>query len=123
MTIHTTSIPKLVKGKKAVPFKLFFPRQLTAEEARPVWEALEAERDIVLGDPFALPGVSTVYPGTLYARSGSSLADGLKKVASLVEPLQETFPEELADGWVELWIPDALADAVEALDVTDLTQQ
>ncbi|AYN55938.1 hypothetical protein PBI_COLTRANE_67 [Microbacterium phage Coltrane] len=121
MTILTRSTPKKSAGKKAVPFKLFFPRQLDADQARPVWEALEADPDVVLGDPFALPGVSTVYPGVVYARSGSSLHSGLQRVASLVEPLQETFPEELADGWVELWIPDGYEDPVEALDVTDLS--
>lgn len=122
MTILTATPPKKVKGKKAVPFKLFFPRPMEPDNARPVWEALEANPDIVLGDPFALPGVSTVFPGVVYARSGSSLADGLQLVARTVEPVQEADPETLADGWVELWIPDGYEDQVEALDVTDLTQ-
>ena len=123
MTIHTTSIPKAAKPLKPVPFKLFFPRQLEVEQARPVWEALEAEPNIILGDPFALPGVSTVYPGVLYVEGRTRQETGLKKVAALVSPLQAEYPKELADGWVELWVPEALADAVEALDVTDLTQQ
>jgi hypothetical protein len=123
MTIHTPTPPKKVAGKKAVPFKLFFPRQLEPEQARPIWEALEADTAIVLADPFALPGVSTVFPGVYYARSGSSLIDGLKRVAAVVEPLQSDAEELLADGWVELWVPDSLTDPVEALDVTDLTSR
>ncbi|AXH47363.1 hypothetical protein SEA_EDEN_68 [Microbacterium phage Eden] len=124
MTIHIASVPKAVHGKRPVPFKLFFPRPLVADTARPVWELLEADTDIVLGDPFALPGVSTVFPGVAYVRSGTSIATALKKVAALVEPLQDASNDEddYADGWVELWIPDGYADAVEALDVTDLTQ-
>lgn len=113
MSIIITSIPKKAAGLKAVPFKLIFPRQLEPEQAKPVWEALEAHGKVVLADPFALPGVSTVFPGVLYARSGTSLANGLKQVAALVEPLQEAAPEELADGWVELWVTDSMADAVE----------
>ncbi|WNO26492.1 hypothetical protein SEA_BABYDAISY_69 [Microbacterium phage BabyDaisy] len=113
MTIHITSIPKKAAGTKAVGFKLIFPRQLEPEQAKPVWEALEATGNIVLADPFALPGVSTVFPGVFYARSGTSLANGLKAVAKVVGPVEEAYPEELADGWVELWVTDAMTDAVE----------
>ncbi|QJD49882.1 hypothetical protein QDW19_gp67 [Microbacterium phage AvGardian] len=113
MSIIITSPPKKAAGHKAVPFKLILPRQLEPEQARPVWEALEAHGKIVLADPFALPGVSTVFPGVLYARSGSSLAQGLKQVAAVVDTLQDSLSEELADGWVELWVTDSMADAVE----------
>jgi hypothetical protein len=119
MTIHITNIPKKAAGVKAVPFKLIFPRQLEPEQARPVWEALEAHGKVVLADPFALPGVSTVFPGVIYLRSGSNQAAGLKQVAALVEPVEQALNkgalEEnyLADGWVELWVTDSMTDAVE----------
>ncbi|QDP45083.1 hypothetical protein QDW22_gp65 [Microbacterium Phage DirtyBubble] len=112
MTI-ITSIPKQAAGTKAVPFKLILPRQLEPEQARPIWEALEGHGKVVLADPFALPGVSTVFPGVLYARSGTSLANGLKQVAAVVDALQEDHSEALADGWVELWVTDSMTDAVE----------
>lgn len=113
MTILIASVPKKAAGLKAVPFKLMIPRQLEPEQARPIWEALEAHGQVVLADPFALPGVSTVFPGVLYARSGTSLSNGLKQVARLVEPLEAGAPEELADSWVELWVTDGMTDAVE----------
>ncbi|AVR56810.1 hypothetical protein PBI_ELVA_69 [Microbacterium phage Elva] len=108
-----TSTPKKAAGQKPIPFKLIYPRQLEPEQAKPIWEALEAHGQVVLADPFALPGVSTVFPGVLYARSGTSLANGLKQVAALVTPIEEQAPEDLADGWVELWVTDSMADAVE----------
>lgn len=108
-----TSVPKKAAGTKPIPFKLIYPRQLEPEQAKPVWEALEAAGQVVLADPFALPGVSTVFPGVLYARSGTSLANGLKQVARIVEPIEAEAPEDLADGWVELWVTDGMTDAVE----------
>lgn len=125
MTIHIRTVPAKAKGLKAVPFKLFVPRPITVDVARPVWEALEADGDIVLADPFVLPGVSSVFPGVLYQRPGLSQSTAFKRVAGLVEPLQDSANDEdpLADAWVELWIPDGYEDAVEALDVVDLTQQ
>ena len=113
MSIIITSPPKKAAGTKPIPFKLIFPRQLEPEQARPVWEALEAHDNVVLADPFALPGVSTVFTGIFYARSGTSLANGMKAVAKMVDPVEEAYPEELADGWVELWVTDAMTDAVE----------
>ncbi|QTF82241.1 hypothetical protein SEA_ALBRIGHT_66 [Microbacterium phage Albright] len=113
MTIHITSIPKKAAGTKPIPFKIILPRQLEPEQAKPIWEALEAHDKVVLADPFALPGVSTVFPGVLYARSGTSLANGLKAVAALLKPLDESLAEELSDGWVELWVTDSMVDAVE----------
>lgn len=116
MTVLVRDIPQKVLETTATAFKVFIPQQLNAEQARPVWEALEAHPDIILGDPFALPGVSTVFPGVSYA------VDGLLTVAALVQPVQDEFPTELADAWVEVWAPDGYEDPVEALDVTDLTQ-
>lgn len=116
MTILIRSIPAAVEQLEATPFKLFFPRQLTQEQARAVWDVLKTNDQIVLADPFALEDVSTVFPGIVYDDD----LNALHVPAELVNSLGDL--EYLAEGWIELWVSDSLEDAVEALDVTDLTQ-
>lgn len=123
MTINIRSIPEAAYDRVAAPFKVFVPKQLTPETARPIWEALEQVDGVVLADPFALPNVSSVFPGVLY-RVAEDYEDpyDLIPIARALEAVQEANPEDLADTWVELWVPESLEDAAEALDVIDLTQ-
>ena len=118
MTTHTRNIPAGVYGLAANPFKVFVPKQLTPEAARPIWEELEKIDGVILADPFALPGVSSVFPGILYAPT----AYDLTPIAEALAIAEAANPDDLADSWVELWVPEALEDAAEALDVVDLTQ-
>lgn len=123
MTINIRSIPEAAYDRVATPFKVFVPKQLTPETARPIWEALEQVDGVVLADPFALPNVSSVFPGVLY-RVAEDYEDpySLIPIARALEAVQEANPEDLADTWVELWVPESLEDEAEALDIQDLTQ-
>lgn len=118
MTVIARSIPDAVHGLAATPFKVFVPKQLTPESARPVWEELEKIEGIILADPFALPGVSSVFPGVLF----SVEAFDLEAIRAAVAIAEEANPDDLADSWVELWVPESLEDEAKVLDVTDLTQ-
>ena len=118
MTIHTRPIPTAVQGKAATPFKVFVPKPLTPETAKPVWEELEKIEGIILADPYALPGVSSVFPGVVFAATAYDLAP----IAAALAIAEEANPDDLADSWVELWVPESLEDVAEALDIQDLTQ-
>lgn len=119
MTTHLRDIPAAALGLTATPFKVFVPKQLTPETARPVWEELEKIEGIILADPFALPGVSSVFPGVLFSDQEGFNLEAVHAALAIAE---EANPDDLHDSWVELWVPESLEDAVEALDVTDLTQ-
>jgi len=119
MTVHKRSIPTAAENSKATPFKVFVPRELELEPAKAIWDALRESTSITLADPFALPGVSTVFPGVLFDVVDSY---DLSPVANILTQLEAQYPEALEDAWVELWVPDALTDEAEALDVTDLTE-
>ena len=118
MTVHTRPIPDAVQGKAATPFKVFVPKQLTPETAKPVWEELEKIEGIILADPYALPGVSSVFPGVVFAATAYDLAP----IAAALAIAEEANPDDLADSWVEHWVPASLEDVAEALDIQDLTQ-
>ena len=116
MTLHIRSTPQAAYALETTAFKIFFPRELTQAQARAVWDALRADEYVVLADPFALENVSTVFPGVIYSEDFNNL----ERPAALLDALGDE--EYLADGWIELWVPDVLEDQAEALDVIDLTQ-
>ncbi len=118
MTTHIRNVPAAVQGLAATPFKVFVPKQLTPETARPVWEELEKIEGVVLADPFALPGVSSVFPGILYSDRPFDLAS----VGAALAVAEAANQADLADSWVELWVPEHLEDEALALDVQDFTQ-
>lgn len=115
MTTVVRSNPLNSEGAYANPFKLFIPRELSEDEARVIWGALREHEDIVLADPFALEGVSTVFPGIFYDTDDDH---DLYPVARLLNNLEL---DSLEDSWLELWVPDAYEDQAEALAVDDLT--
>lgn len=119
MTVHTRPVPAAVAGLYATPFKVFVPKQLTPESARPIWEELEKIEGIILADPYALPDVSSVFPGVLYTHDADFDLSGIAVALATAEAAN---PDDLADSWVELWVPESLEDEAAALDVTDLTQ-
>lgn len=116
MTILIRTAPAATDQLEVTAFKLFFPRQLTEEQARAVWTQLKTNEWIVLADPFAIEDISTVFPGVVYDYE----LNALHVPAALVDALGDE--EYLADGWIELWVSEALEDQAEALDVQDLTQ-
>lgn len=118
MTLSARNIPSKASALQPTPFKLFIPKQLTPEVARPVWEALERIPNIILADPFALPGVSSIFPGVLYSETPYDLAP----IVAAFQEAEDANPEDLANSWVELWVPESLEDEAAALDVQDLTQ-
>lgn len=120
MSIIIREAPEAVTTKHAIPFKLFIPRELEEPEARAVWNALRHLEHAVLADPFAAPGVSTVFPGVLYVDDHDH--GKLSVVAAALAPAEKHYPEQLEDAWLEVWVPDAYEGEAEALDVTDLTQ-
>lgn len=120
MTIAVRPAPPITENKHAIPFKLFIPRELEYEPAKAAWAALRALGNVVLADPFAAPGVSTVFPGVFYADDHDY--DSLSVVAAALEPALEDYTEEFEDAWIEVWVPDAYEDKTEAGDITDLTQ-
>lgn len=114
------SIPEKALPYTAVPFKLFIPKQLDMEPALRLWQHLRSNQSLVLADPFAAEGVSTVFPGAIYT-TAITVDQVVNHVNELIQK-DEDMAEELAGSWVEMWVPDALEDEAEALDVTDLTQ-
>lgn len=100
---------------QATPFKLMIPKELTQEDARVLYDALLQHDGIVLADPFALIGVSTVFPGIFYNMDPNFK---LEPVAELLGALDL---ESLEDSWLEVWAPETYDDVAEALDITDLT--
>lgn len=121
-TVHIRSVPTKAANLTATPFRLLVPRELDRAHAMKVWTRLSEADNIKTHDPFVLPGVSTVFPGSFFGEGSheSQLAD----VAHIVEELAKTewLSEQLADSFVELNVPDAYEDAVEPLAVDDLTQ-
>lgn len=120
--IQVRKTPSILETKRAVTFKLFIPRELEHDPAFALWGALREVPDIVLADPFAAPGVSTVFPGTIYVDGAFNEEGALQIIADTIEPALDGFPDEFEDAWLECWVPDSYEDVTEAHDVQDLTQ-
>jgi hypothetical protein len=124
MTILIRDIPESVSNQRAVPFKLFVPRDLLGnmEAASAGYLALEALENVVVADPFVAAGVSSVFPGIIYEDVSVSRYEALEQLVAALEGVTTDWPEDYKDAWIELWLPESLEPAAEVLDVTDLTQ-
>lgn len=120
-TVIARTIPTASEPYHANPFKLFIPRELEEAPARAIWTHLRENHSIVLADPFAMPGVSTVFPGILFDVAAGFHVDQVVNALNELAQKDEAVAEALADSWVELWVPEALEDQAAPLDVTDLT--
>lgn len=122
MSVIVRPTPEILAHKRGVPFKLFVPRELEEDAAYAGWNVLRALENVVLADPFAMPGISTVFPGVIYTDEVSTDDEGLQAVAAALTPAINDYPEAYEDSWIEAWVPDAYEPIAEALDITDLTQ-
>lgn len=118
MTTHVRSVPQPTIGLIATPFKIIIPRQMDVDDAMLVYTSLKEDDHIKLQDPFFLPAISSVFPGTRYGKEGHN--NNLRAVANILDGID--LPEKtMQDAFIELDVPEALEDEAEALDVQDLT--
>lgn len=124
MSIIVRQPPEVVAHKRAVPFKLFVPRDLLEQPQAALagYRALATTENITTSDPFIATGVSSVFPGIIYVDDVLSIDEALTAVAAVMAPALSDWPEAYEDSWVELWMPESFEPQAEALAIDDLTQ-
>lgn len=120
MSVARTPIPKKVRNRDAVPWRLSIGKELTSDQLTAI-AAVFLDRTthhyLIAGDVY--PGL-TMLSGDYFATKGRG--KDLSQVSRRWDMVQERFPELIVDAVIEYRVPSALLDEQEILDVTDLTQ-
>lgn len=117
--IDRMQIPKKVRDRDCVPWRLSISKELTNDELTAVAGVfLAGTRHHYLIQGNTYPGL-TMIDGDYFATKGHG--KDLSQVARRWDDVQERFPELMLDVTIEYRVPAGLLDDVAPQDVTDLT--